>query len=228
MMTRTAARLFILFLFPGFAYTQHVVLLTPPEFQKKINEPGVQILDVRTSKEYQAGHIKNALLADWNNPGQFRDRVQYIDKSKPVFIYCLSGARSTSAGEWMKNNGFINVYQLQGGIHAWKSDSLPVEIATSVAQMTITGYQALIGINGWVLVDFGAEWCAPCKQMEPVISSLQNEMTDRLKLVKIDGGVHTQVMNELHISGIPAFILYKKWKRSLEKRGRNPDRNFSK
>src|SRR5215468_1256659 len=63
-------------------------------FQQHLNKTNVQLLDVRTAEEYEAGHIKAALLANWMNKDEFTDRVKYLAKDKPVLVYCASGLRS--------------------------------------------------------------------------------------------------------------------------------------
>jgi len=68
--------------------------LSVAEFEKGIAQNNIQVLDVRTPGEYQSGHLKNALLADWNNDTEFQQRVKALDKSKPVYTYCLSGAEA--------------------------------------------------------------------------------------------------------------------------------------
>jgi rhodanese-related sulfurtransferase len=70
--------------------------LSVAEFEKGIAQNNIQVLDVRTPGEYQSGHLKNALLADWNNDAEFQQRVKALDKSKPVYTYCLSGGRSSA------------------------------------------------------------------------------------------------------------------------------------
>ncbi len=78
------------------------------EFATAIAGENTQVLDVRTAGEYNSGHIKNALLADWNNKEQFEERIKYIDKNKPVYVYCLSGGRSAAAADRLKAAGFTN------------------------------------------------------------------------------------------------------------------------
>jgi rhodanese-related sulfurtransferase len=80
--------------------------LTTDDFEKGIKQPGIQLLDVRTSGEYQSGHLKDAFLADWTNREQFIESVQALDKSKPVYTYCLSGVRSDAASAWLRENEF--------------------------------------------------------------------------------------------------------------------------
>ncbi|MEO6611462.1 MAG: thioredoxin domain-containing protein [Chitinophagaceae bacterium] len=191
----------------------------PEEFEKGITGKSVQVLDVRTSGEYYSGHIKNALQADWTKREQFNDRIQYVDKDKPVYIYCLVGGRSSAAAEWMRQNGFKNVIELEGGINAWKKASKPLEGKTDEPQLTKDKYDDLIPKNRTVLVDFGAAWCPPCVKMVPVLEELQNDKRLDFTFVKIDAAVHTELMKKMDIEPIPVFIIYKKGKEVWRKVG---------
>lgn len=193
--------------------------LGPDAFEKGIGKPDIQVLDVRTSGEYQGGHIKNAMLADWNDRQQFNDRIQYVDKNKPVYVYCLVGARSAAAAGWMRKNGFKNVLELQGGINAWKRASKPLEGAGNEPQMTVEQYWSKIPKDKTVLVDFGAEWCPPCIKMKPVIEEVENSKDLDFILINIDAGVHTDVMKALDIEPIPVFIIYKNGKETWRHQG---------
>jgi thioredoxin len=210
------------FLFLAFSfgcYSQDKTSLSAPEFKDGISKNDIQILDVRTAGEYQNGHIQNALLANWNNKDEFFERVKYIDKTKPVYVYCLSGGRSSAAAKWMRENGYKPVFELQGGINAWKNASLPVEGASNVKQITMEEYQSQIANNGLVLVDFSATWCPPCKKMEPVVAQLQKDIGDKFKFVQIDAGAQTDIMKQMDVSEIPVFILYKNGKEIWRKKG---------
>lgn len=65
-------------------------------------------------------------------------------------------------------------------------------------------------INGEtpVLVDFYADWCAPCKMMAPILEDLKREMGDALTIVKIDTDRNQQVAQKYHIRSIPTLILF--------------------
>src|SRR3982751_607543 len=99
-------RYLLLYILIGlFAFTNASIAQTslPPEaFEKAITNPGVQILDVRTIGEYNTGFITRSFQADWNNKEQFFDRTQYLDKSKPVYVYCASGGRSGAAADALR------------------------------------------------------------------------------------------------------------------------------
>ncbi|MFM9907749.1 MAG: thioredoxin domain-containing protein [Chitinophagaceae bacterium] len=189
------------------------------KFEKSIAGNNTQLLDVRTMGEFRGGHLKDALLADWNDINQFIERTKHLDKAKPLYVYCLSGGRSSAAADWLRKQGFTSVYELEGGINAWKRQNKPVEGIVSKKQMTVNEYQALVNTSATILVDFGAEWCPPCKKMEPVLHTLQEKYGSHYKLVKVDGGNDTDVMNANHVDALPVFIIYKNGKEVWRKQG---------
>jgi rhodanese-related sulfurtransferase len=100
--------------------------LSPAEFTKEIqNVPDAQILDVRTHSEFASGHLQNAKNIDWNG-SNFQTEVAQLDKEKPVLIYCQSGRRSDAAADKMRDMGFKNVLELDGGMNAWNAAEMPV------------------------------------------------------------------------------------------------------
>lgn len=183
--------------------------LPPAQFQQQLSTTQPQLLDVRTAGEYQQGHLANALQADWTNRAEFTERVKYLDKNKPLLVYCASGGRSGQAAQWLETQGFTQVVNLSGGMIAWKQAGLPVISAGDIRQMSAEAYNTLIHSAPVVLVDFGAEWCPPCKKMEPVLASLQKELGKQFTLVKVDGGRDTDVMKANGVSALPVFIVYK-------------------
>jgi rhodanese-related sulfurtransferase len=193
--------------------------LTRTGYKTGVDNGNIQVLDVRTAGEYQGGHLKKAFLADWTNQEQFKDRTQYLDKTKPVYVYCLSGGRSAAAAQWLQQQGYSNVYSLKGGINAWKQANKAVEGNANIKQMSLDEYKALINGNDTYLVDFGAEWCLPCKKMEPVLETLVREAGTKFKLIKVDAGVHLNVMKELKVDALPVFIIYKNRKEVWRKQG---------
>jgi rhodanese-related sulfurtransferase len=187
-------------------------------FEQGILQNNIQLLDVRTAGEYKTGYLKNALQANYNNSKEFADRVQHLDKNRPVYIYCLSGVRSENAMQTLKELGFVNVYHLKGGINAWKQKNKPIEGYTSNAQMTEEEYQQKTNTNGLVLVDFGANWCPPCIRMKPIITDVLKAMP-QVTLVNIDGGNDLKLMEKYQVEALPVFIIYKNGKQIWRKQG---------
>ena len=193
--------------------------LPAADFEKRINTQKPQLLDVRTAGEYQSAHLKNSLQADWLNKDQFADRVKYLDKSKPLLVYCASGVRSAAAAKWLIENGFKDVQNLKGGLTAWKMEGKAVEAPAAKPQLTVDQYKQLSASGDIVLVDFGAEWCPPCKKMEPVLQQLETELSGKYKLVKVDGGMDIDVMKAQKVEALPVFVIYKKGKEVWRKQG---------
>lgn len=95
-----------------------IKLASVSEFSEGLALDNVQLIDVRTAEEYQAGHIENAQLIDIKLE-DFRDRIQELDKDKPVYLYCKSGGRSGKASKVLDSLGFKEIVDLKGGFTAW-------------------------------------------------------------------------------------------------------------
>jgi rhodanese-related sulfurtransferase len=101
--------------------------VTVSEFEQLLkNNPEKIILDVRTPGEFTQGHLSNALNIDYTS-ADFKTKVAGLDKTKPVFVYCATGIRSTSAAKTLSQLGFENIYNLSGGIQAWTRANKPTE-----------------------------------------------------------------------------------------------------
>ena len=96
-----------------------------------LQKKGAQVVDVRTTGEYQLGHIPGSVnvpvdelqstAASWNKAGSY-------------VVYCASGSRSADAQNIMKSMGFTNVADLTGGIATWTGQ---VEKGAATSQQTI-------------------------------------------------------------------------------------------
>lgn len=95
------------------------VQLRSHAFERKLHKDSVVLLDVRTPEEYKTGHLPNARLIDFN-AGVLPQALPTLDSTKTYLIYCRSAKRSDKAATQMKAAGFKHVYQLKGGIQAWK------------------------------------------------------------------------------------------------------------
>jgi rhodanese-related sulfurtransferase len=96
------------------------------EFDKLRQQTNSVVLDVRTPKEFTAGHIPGAVNIDWNG-ADFQKKVSALDRSKTYLVQCAVGGRSAKAADKMMTLQFTNVYNLEGGIKAWEKAGKPVE-----------------------------------------------------------------------------------------------------
>jgi rhodanese-related sulfurtransferase/rubrerythrin len=85
---------------------------------KRVDE--LTILDVRQPAEYESGHIPGAILAPLP---ELTDRMDRIDRAKPVMVYCASGGRSRMAAQLLSGQGFNRIINIAGGFNAWTSEA---------------------------------------------------------------------------------------------------------
>jgi len=77
------------------------------------------IIDVRTPEECATGILENAIMLDFFKSEVFQQEIAELDKSKPYFVYCRSGNRSSHACAMMESMGIAKTVNLVGGMNAW-------------------------------------------------------------------------------------------------------------
>ena len=106
-------------LFGGSPANENTTVLSPEEFKENIFNKKIQLVDVRTPREYKASHIKGAKNIDFY-AGSFKTEFNKLNKNKPVYIYCRTGSRSRHASNKLYDMGFKEIYDLKGGIVRYK------------------------------------------------------------------------------------------------------------
>jgi len=196
--------------------------VTVDEFESLLNKaPDAQIIDVRTADEYAGGHLKNAKNIDANS-ADFNTQITGFNKSKPVFIYCLSGGRSSSAANTLRKAGFETVYEMPGML-AWNNAGKEVVMGenapAAVAGLSLEAYMQKVNSPKYVLVDFNATWCKPCKQLAPILEKISKERQDKMILMAIDSDENPELCQAKKIESIPFLELYKDGKLVWEHKG---------
>ena len=101
--------------------------INPDEAEKALKErKDVVVLDIRTPKEFKAGHIAGAKNVDFKAP-DFAKQIGALDKSKTYLVHCGGGGRSTSSLEVFKEQKFSSILHLDKGFKAWETAGKPVE-----------------------------------------------------------------------------------------------------
>ena len=114
-------------LFPILIFSQEIdsfyELVSYDIYKNKISTKDALVFDVRTTEEFNLGHIKGSINIDYYDEKLFVDFFQKINKTKPIYIYCRSGNRSKKSSEILKKIGFVKVYDLLGGYKNWIKNS---------------------------------------------------------------------------------------------------------
>lgn len=94
-------------------------ILTASEFNEVISKKEVQLVDVRTAKEFNEGAIEDALNIDFFQQETFKEEFGKLNKEQPVYLYCRSGNRSQKAAAKLDSLGFKKIYDLKDGYMGW-------------------------------------------------------------------------------------------------------------
>lgn len=189
--------------------TAEQMVLAPKAFKEAIDKnAAAPVIDVRTAEEFNNGHIEKAVNIDYNS-ADFETKIAAYPKDEPIYIYCQGGSRSAGAALKMKELGFTKVYDMQGGMVAYNSEFAPKDAPAANGEMTMADFEKMIDKDKVVLVDFYAEWCAPCQKMKPFLHDLQEQYKDKLKVVKIDTDKHKQLAGIFRINALPTLMIYK-------------------
>lgn len=171
----------------------------------------IQLIDVRTPEEVSGGFIAGATNINYN-ASDFNQQVEKLDKSKPVYVYCLSGGRSNAAANQLVKKGYV-VYELAGGIMDWRANKMGEVKQTTSQDMSLEEYMQLINKTGeYVLVDFYAPWCGPCKKMKPYLEKFDTEKPNNIEIIRINVDEYPNLSTELKIKAIPVLMLYRNGK----------------
>lgn len=218
--------LFFVFAFAIQSNAQIAANLDAAAFNAKLQEfTAAQIIDVRTPGEFQQGIIPKALNCDISK-NDFPQQMAKLDKTKAVFVYCLTGSRSLYAMRYLNSAGFKEVYNLSGGILRWRAakfaETKPQSSNKTTAAstgMTMAQYQALFNTNKLVITNFSAEWCAPCKRMKPFFDEIARDYKDKVIVVRIDADANKQLLNELKVDNVPLVSIFKNKKQVWTHKG---------
>lgn len=100
------------------------------------SRPDILLLDVRTDKEWEKGHLPGAAFLDFLED-DFTSTAMTLPKDRPIALYCAAGGRSEDAMKRLAKAGFTELYNLRGGFYDWEdageavSMDAPVDLPTA-------------------------------------------------------------------------------------------------
>lgn len=72
-----------------------------------------------------------------------------------------------------------------------------------------SSFNKIISANVPVLIDFYADWCAPCKVLTPILKEVKDELGESIKIVKVDVDKNPSLAQKYQVRGVPTMILFK-------------------
>ena len=108
--------------------TQTIELVSPAKAAEVIDASpdGLVVLDIRTPEEFNEARLPNATMVDYY-AADFADQLDALDKDVPYVLYCRTGNRTSDAVGTMRDLGFTEVYEIDGGIVNWYEQGFPIE-----------------------------------------------------------------------------------------------------
>ena len=130
--------------------------LDPKKWNDLIKKKDTHIIDTRKSFEYDVGTFKKSINPDINNFRDFPKYLNKLNKKKPVAMFCTGGIRCEKTSVYLKNKGFKNIYQLNGGIlnylkkikkkdSLWKGECFVFDNRISLKHGLINGTYSICG-----------------------------------------------------------------------------------
>lgn len=105
---------------------EEVKVISVEEVREAMGNGEFQLIDVRTIEEFGEGHLKNAKNICVTDD-DFKEKVAKLNRNEPVYLYCRSGKRSARAGEILREMGFTEIYDMDGGILKWNEEDFELE-----------------------------------------------------------------------------------------------------
>lgn len=101
-----------------------VKLVDAGVFEKLVNNEEVFVLNVHTPYQGEIAST-DAIIEDWQNIAMYQDKLPR-DKSIPIAVYCRSGRMSADAAQQLRDIGYKEIYDLEGGVNAWKESGMEI------------------------------------------------------------------------------------------------------
>jgi len=98
-----------------------IKVVTVEEMNTHLRYGNVQVVDLQPEVEYNKSHLINAANIIYDK--DFRKKLNKLDKTKPIAIYCTTGTVSPEAARILNEAGFKDIYILDGGIKKWMSEN---------------------------------------------------------------------------------------------------------
>ena len=192
-----------------------IVNLNAEDFKATFEMEGGLLVDVRTNQEVQRGRLKDASVINFYD-SNFDKQIAKLQRGKPIFVYCKSGGRSSKVANQLVKLGYQKVYNLSGGVMAWKRAGYSL-IEGKIIQGAQSQLVNLDDINELIvkennfLLDFHTKWCVPCRKLSPIVDEVGKELPD-VTVLKVDIDQCESCALQWGIEAVPTLVHFKQGK----------------
>lgn len=179
--------------------------LTIDEFKSEIEKGGSQVVDLRSESAYKSSHIPGAMSVT-GSTAEIVAKETYADM--PLYLYNENGEGMDELVNKLRKGGFKKVYGLKEGINAWKKQGFSLEELKIFENDTIAFEKAILG-SKLVMVDFNAEWCRPCKMLDPIVKKLRETRAKDAIVYSIDTDKNPVLAQQYKAESIPLLVFLK-------------------
>lgn len=106
-----------------------IEVVSPEEGASIIESQAAQLVDVRSKKEYDAGHIAGAINVPVDSDN-LDEIIAGLNSEKPVMVYCNGGLQSAQCAKILEDKGFVKIFDLDGGLSKWTTSGRDIVLQT--------------------------------------------------------------------------------------------------
>jgi thioredoxin 1 len=187
--------------------------LSVDEFQRNLkDESEILVLDFQSEHNFKRGHIKKSKNIPFDSE-KFESEINRIAKlDDKIFFYCTTDEENIIALQYLKEIGYQQIKYLKGGFVTWQSKSKPysssIRNLKPYTNLNYDNLKAILTQNEFIFVDFYADWCKPCKKMNPILKEI-GENDPEIKIIKVNADESSELINHYGVEEIPTYLFFK-------------------
>ncbi len=106
-----------------------IEIVSPEEAESIIESQAAQLVDVRSKEQFAAGHLAGAINIPVDSDN-LDEVIAALDHKEPVLVYCNGGRQSAQCAKILEDNGFVKIFDLDGGLSKWTASGREIVLQT--------------------------------------------------------------------------------------------------
>ncbi|MFN3589064.1 MAG: rhodanese-like domain-containing protein [Spirosomataceae bacterium] len=191
------------------AFAQQKGLTPDALLQLQKEDRATKVIDLRTSEQFQRGHLKFALSIDYEQDNFLENLRLRVPRTVPLVLYCSTGKLSKEAQTYISELGYSRVYYLEGGFDKWVTQAKPYvsdyQTTEPIASITYPQLQRSAQQFPLYFGLFVEPTCEACKRETQLIS----EVFPEAQVISLSGQRVIGLQEQLNIKQYPTLLVFK-------------------